>query len=125
MAASAGHAADAAGAWSQNCAACHGADGGGHTKAGKKVGAKDLTDAAGQKAFTDDQAFAAIKAGFKDDQGTVKMQPFGDKLSDDDIKGLVAYVRTLARSKGGAGNHEAGSGSLPPRPAFETSRPEV
>jgi mono/diheme cytochrome c family protein len=96
-AASVGRAADAPATWTQNCASCHGADGGGHTKAGKKVGAKDLTDGAGQKAFTDDQAFSAIKAGFKDDKGAVKMQPFADKLSDDEIKTLVAYVRTLAK----------------------------
>jgi len=95
--ASAGRAADAPATWSQNCAACHGADGGGHTKAGKKVGAKDLTDAANQKAFTDDEAFTAVKAGFKDASGAVKMQPFADKLSDDDIKALIAYVRTLAK----------------------------
>jgi cytochrome c553 len=97
LAASAGRAADAAGAWSQNCAACHGADGGGHTKAGKMVGAKDMTDASYQKSFTDDQAFTAIKEGFKDASGTDKMKPFADKLSDDDIKSLVAYVRTLAK----------------------------
>ena len=69
----------------------------GHTKAGKKVGAKDMTDAANQKAFTDDQAFTAVKTGFKDSTGAVKMQPFADKLSDDEIKALVAYVRTLAK----------------------------
>lgn len=97
FAAAAGHAADAPATWSQNCAACHGVDGGGHTKAGKKLGAKDLTDAGTQKAFTDDAAFTAVKAGFKDASGAVKMQPFADKLSDDEIKALVAYVRTLAK----------------------------
>jgi cytochrome c6 len=92
-----GRAADAPATWGQNCAACHGADGAGQTKAGKKVGAKDLTDGANQKSFTDDQAFTAVKAGFKDASGAVKMQPFADKLSDDEIKALVAYVRTLAK----------------------------
>jgi mono/diheme cytochrome c family protein len=97
FAAALSHAADAPATWGQNCAACHGADGAGHTRAGKMVGAKDLTDATGQKLFSDDQAFAAIKTGFKDASGTVKMQPFADKLSDDEIKALVAYVRTLAK----------------------------
>jgi mono/diheme cytochrome c family protein len=97
LVAGAGHAADAPATWGQNCASCHGADGGGHTKAGKKVGAKDMTDAANQKAFTDDEAFAAVKTGFKDPSGAVKMQPFADKLSDDEIKALIAYVRTLSK----------------------------
>lgn len=92
-----GRAADAPDTWTKNCAACHGADGAGHTRAGKMVGAKDLTDAAYQKAFSDDQAFKAIKDGYKDDAGKDKMKPFSAKLSDDEIKALVAYVRTLAK----------------------------
>lgn len=83
--------------WTKNCASCHGADGVGHTKAGKKLGAKDMTDAAYQKKFTDDQAFKAVKEGYKDDSGADKMKPFSDTLSDADIKALVAYVRTLAK----------------------------
>jgi mono/diheme cytochrome c family protein len=97
LAASASLGAAAPGTWTQNCAACHGDDGGGHTKAGRMLGAKDLADAAYQKTFTDDQALAAIKGGFKDASGTDKMKPFGDKLSDDDSKALVAYIRTLAK----------------------------
>ena len=97
LAASSGRPADAPGTWGQDCAACHGGDGGGHTKAGRMVGAKDLTDAAYQKSFTDDQAFQAIKGGFRDSSGAEKMKPFSGKLSDDEIKTLVAYVRTLAK----------------------------
>jgi mono/diheme cytochrome c family protein len=97
LAAPAGRSADAPDAWPQNCASCHGADGAGQTKAGKKLGAKNLTDAGYQKTFTDDQAFKAVKEGLKDESGTDKMKPFSDKLSDDDIKALVAYVRTLAK----------------------------
>jgi mono/diheme cytochrome c family protein len=94
----AGSAADAPATWAQNCASCHGSDGGGHTKAGKMLGAKDMADAAYQKTFTDDQAIAAVRTGFKDSSGKDKMKPLGDKLSDDQIKDLVAYVRTLAKS---------------------------
>jgi len=97
LAASAGYAADTPAAWGANCAACHGADGAGHTKAGKMLGAKDLTDAAYQKTFSDDEAAKALKEGLTDASGKVKMRPFADKLSDDDIKTLVAYVRTLAK----------------------------
>ena len=31
-------------AWDKNCASCHGKDGKGETKAGKKADVKDLTD---------------------------------------------------------------------------------
>lgn len=91
------HAADAAENWKANCAACHGADGTGHTKAGRMAGVKDMSDAAYQKTFSDEQAMAQIKNGFKDDKGKQKMKAFGDKLNDDEIKALVTYVRSLSK----------------------------
>jgi mono/diheme cytochrome c family protein len=91
------HAAEVADTWGHNCAACHGKDGAGHTKAGKKLGVKDLTDATYQKTFDDSKAFDDIKKGAKDKDGNDLMKPFADKLSDDEIKGLVAYVRTLQK----------------------------
>jgi mono/diheme cytochrome c family protein len=97
LAAAAARAADAPDTYAKNCSSCHGADGAGHTRAGKMLGAKDLTDAAYQKTFTDDQAFTALKTGLTDDAGKAKMKPFADKLSDDEIKTLVTYVRTLAK----------------------------
>ncbi len=93
----ASYSAGAPATWDQNCASCHGEDGAGHTKAGKMLGAKDMTDAGTQKAYTDEQAFTAIKDGFKDPSGAEKMRPFSGKLSDDEIKALVAYIRTLAK----------------------------
>ncbi len=92
----AGLAADAATNWTGLCKSCHGADGAGHTKPGKMLGAKDLTDAQYQKSFTDDQAVADLTNGLQKD-GKTKMKPFSEKLSPDDIKALVAYVRTLAK----------------------------
>jgi cytochrome c553 len=97
LAAAAARAADAAENWTANCASCHGKDGSGNTKAGRKVGAKDLTNAANQKEFTDEQAFKDLKEGLKDKDGNDKMRPFADKLSDDEMKALVAYVRTLKK----------------------------
>jgi len=86
--------ADAPAAWGANCAACHGKDGKGLTMMGRKLGIKDLTDAKVQGSFTDADATKAIKEGVTDN-GTQKMKAFGDKLSDDDIKALVAHVRSL------------------------------
>ena len=96
-ASSIGQSAEAPATWPQNCAACHGSDGAGHTKAGKMLGSKDLTDAAYQKSFTDDQAFTAIKEGLKAPDGAIHMKPFGGTLTDPEIKTLVAYIRTLAK----------------------------
>jgi len=90
-------AADGADTFAHNCKGCHGADGAGHTKAGRMVGVKDLTSAEYQKSFTDADASARIKNGLKDASGKVKMKAFGDTLSDSDIKDLVAFVRSLQK----------------------------
>ena len=89
-------AADAAANWTKHCAACHGKDGRGQTKAGRMAGAKDQTDAAYQSGITDDKMFASIKEGLKDGDKE-KMKPFKEKLTDDEIKALVAYVRALKK----------------------------
>lgn len=91
-----GRAADAKALWTANCTPCHGANGTGDTKMGKTLGAMDLTDPKKQSSFTDAQATAAIKDGVKQG-GKTTMKAFGGKLSDDDIKALVAYVRTLKK----------------------------
>ena len=92
----AGHAADARTTWSDQCVKCHGADGKGATKMGKKLGIKDYTDAKVQASFTDEQAFKALKEGIKDTSGATRMKPV-DGLSDADINGLVAHIRGLKK----------------------------
>ncbi len=82
--------------WGTSCARCHGADGKGQTNMGRKLGAKDYTDAAVQAALTDEAAFKAIKEGFKDKDGKTVMRPT-ENLSDADIKGLVAHMRTFKK----------------------------
>ena len=88
--------ADAKALWDANCAQCHGKTGAADTAMGKKLNAKDLTDAKVQAEFSDAKATTSIKEGVKQD-GKVTMKAFGGKLSDDDIKALVAYVRTLKK----------------------------
>src|SRR3954468_15413999 len=75
--------------YEKSCVKCHGADGKGDTKMGKKVGVKDLTDAKIQAEFTDEQAFKTIKEGKKDKEDKVLMKPI-EGATDDDIKALVA-----------------------------------
>lgn len=88
--------ADAAANWTKNCASCHGKDGKGATKMGKKAGARDYTDKAVQKSFTDAQALEAIKNGVNKD-GKEKMKGYSAKLSEADMADLVKYVRAFAK----------------------------
>ena len=88
------HAGDVNQIWATKCASCHGKDGKGLTTMGRKLSIKDLTDAKVQASFTDADATKAIKEGISDN-GTQKMKALGDKLSDDDVKALVAHVRSL------------------------------
>ncbi len=83
--------------WDSLCAKCHGPEGKGDTKMGTKLGCKDFTDATVQAGIKDDAAFKALKEGLKSDDDKTLMKPFGDQLSDDDIKALVAYVHTLKK----------------------------
>lgn len=89
-------AADAKENWTKYCAQCHGPDGTANTPMGKKLGAKNLTDPKVQAAYSDAQATTSIKEGVKQN-GKVTMKAFGDKLSDDEVKALVAYVRSLKK----------------------------
>ena len=89
-------AADAKETWEKSCAKCHGADGAGKTKMGEKLGVKDYTSAKVQDELKDDAMAKTIKEGFKDGDVT-KMKGFGETLSDDEIKGLVAHIRTLKK----------------------------
>jgi mono/diheme cytochrome c family protein len=91
-----GLAADAAVNWNQHCASCHGKDGKGDTIMGKKLGVKNYYDAKVQTAFTDAEMARAIKEGVKTNRKET-MEPFGNKLSDADIKALVAYIRSFKK----------------------------
>src|SRR5215831_8521236 len=83
-------AADAKALYAKDCAKCHGEDGKGETKMGKKLGAKDYTDAKVQTELKDEAGFKAIK------EGKTLMKP-SELVSDDEIKGLVAYMRSFKK----------------------------
>ena len=80
---------DVAAVYKTKCQVCHGPDGKGDTLAGKKVGAKDLHSPEVSK-LSDAALFDTIK------KGKEKMPPYDKKLTDDQIKALVKYVRSLA-----------------------------
>ena len=94
--AAASFAAEAKDNWTKHCAKCHGADGKGETKMGRQSGAKDYTDAKVQADLKDENAIKIIKEGLTD-KGKKKMDPYADKLSEDEIKALVAYIRTFKK----------------------------
>jgi cytochrome c6 len=79
---------DAAATFKAKCAGCHGADGTGSAM-GKKMGAHDFTSADVQK-MSDAELTDVIT------NGKGKM-PSYKSLSPDQIKGLVAYIRTLKK----------------------------
>src|ERR1043166_4398297 len=96
-------AADVKENWEKHCNKCHGPDGKGDTKMGKKLEIKDLTDAKVQAEFTDEQGFKSVKEGIKDKEGKVRMKP-AEALGDDEIKALLAQVRTFKKKRfGGEG----------------------
>jgi cytochrome c6 len=82
---------DAPALFKSKCAACHGPDGSGNVPMGKTLGVTDLKADAVQKQ-TDAQLTDSITNG----KGA-KMPAYKGKLTDDQIKGLVGFIRDLAK----------------------------
>ena len=76
-------------AWESYCSVCHGMDGKATTEEGKKKGARNLTEARWQASVSDARLESSIR------RGRDKMPAFGKKLTEADIKALVAEVRAL------------------------------
>src|SRR5215471_12828001 len=79
---------DPAALYKSKCQVCHGPDGKGDTPAGKKVGARDFHSPEVAK-MSDAELFEITKKG-KD-----KMPSYDKKLTDDQIKALIKYIRSL------------------------------
>jgi cytochrome c1 len=89
-------AADGKALYNKDCAKCHGANGKGETRMGKRLNAKDYTDPKVQSELTDEAAVKAIKDGFKDSHDKTLMKP-AEGLTDADVKALVAYMRSFKK----------------------------
>ena len=87
------HAQDGAAVYKAKCVLCHSDDGSGSGPTGKQLGAKDLRSDEVQKQ-TDAQLSDSITNGVGK-----KMPAYKGKLTDGQIKGLVAYIRDLAKKK--------------------------
>lgn len=78
----------AADTYKSKCAMCHGADGSASTPAGKAMKTIPVTDPQFTKA-SDAELFAITK------NGKGKMPAYGGKLTDVQIKELIAHMRSL------------------------------
>lgn len=90
-------AADAQEHWTANCMKCHGPDGAGKTPVGRMLKLKDYTDPAVQAAMTDEGIAQAIKEGTKSDAGKQLMPAFADKIPEEDLPALIAFIRSLKK----------------------------
>jgi len=87
--------ADGAEIWAKKCALCHGKDGKGTTPMCEKYKCRDLTKPEVQAAFTDDQAAKSIMEGIKNSSGNTVMPPYKEKLTTEEVKEVVKFLRTL------------------------------
>jgi len=95
----------AASSYSDTCAKCHGPTGKGDgpkakdlkDKEGKPMSVGDLSDCAKMAKVTDDDMFKELKEGGQAVGKSKLMTPYGDAMEDDEIKAMVAYVRTLCK----------------------------
>ncbi len=78
---------DAEALYKSKCQVCHGADGKG-SPAGQKMGVRDFHSPEVAK-----ESDAALMAATKSGKG--KMPKFDGKLTDDQIKELIKFIRTL------------------------------
>lgn len=82
--------------YAKECAKCHGKEGKGDTKMGQKLECKDYSKAEVWAKFKEEEAIKALKEGLKKD-GKTQMKPFGDKLKDQEIKDLIAYMKKFKK----------------------------
>lgn len=78
--------------WDEHCNSCHGKDGRGKTRTGRKERVKDLTDLEYQDSFSDKDMFLHIRDGMEE-EGKERMKAYGDKMTEDEIKAFIPYVR--------------------------------
>jgi len=78
------------GVYKAKCAGCHGADGAGTTAAGKATKARDFCSDEVKKESDDDWISIIVK-------GKNKMPSYDKKVTEAEIKDVVAYIRSLCK----------------------------
>jgi mono/diheme cytochrome c family protein len=82
---------DAGALFKSKCSVCHAPDGSGSGAMGKQLGVTDLRADEVQK-----QTDAQLNDSITNGKGT-KMPAYKGKITDDQIKGLVGYIRSFAK----------------------------
>lgn len=87
--------------YTAKCVSCHGEKGDGNGPAGKALKPKptDFTDEKAMSGKADEELIKVTKEGGKAVGKSPLMAAFGGQLKDEEIKDLVAYVRTFAKKK--------------------------
>jgi mono/diheme cytochrome c family protein len=85
--------------YQQFCSACHGMEGKGDGPGAASLNPKprDHSDGKAMKAMTDDYLFKITKMGGAAVGKAPTMPPWGGALSDQDIRNVVAFIRTLSK----------------------------
>jgi cytochrome c553 len=83
--------------WDRQCKKCHGEDGSGQTKMGKKLSVLDYTDPAVQAELTDEEMIRVIKEGAVNDAGKTIMKPLGETMTDEEIAEFIPLIRGFAK----------------------------
>jgi mono/diheme cytochrome c family protein/uncharacterized membrane protein len=91
----------------KRCVKCHGADGTGNEARNRLPEIPDFTNASWQARRDDAQLMASILDGKEDE-----MPPWRGKISEEQVRGLVAYVRDFARARERPGEKEKGGPDL-------------
>jgi len=86
------------------CVQCHGMEGNGKgvNIRDMSVQPRDHTDAKAMSGRSDELLFKAIKEGGSSISKSVLMPPWGATFSDEEIKDLVQYLRTLCKCQFGS-----------------------
>ena len=79
----------------QNCVVCHGAEGKGNGPAAAGLNPKpaNFSDPARQASMTEDKQIHVITAGGSSEKLSPLMPPFGEALSTQQVRDVVAFIR--------------------------------
>ena len=80
--------------YTRYCAVCHGVSARGGSGSDISAPAPDLTDSDWKHGSSDGEIFDVIKNGVPPD---LNMEPWGDRIKDNDIWNVVNYIRSLAK----------------------------
>ena len=82
--------------YEKECARCHGKDGKGDTRVGRRLECKDYSKAEVWAKLKEPEVLKVLKEGLQKD-GRILMRPYGHKLKDQELKDLITYMKTFKK----------------------------